>query len=141
MSDKEYPPPRKGSLPSPQGVLPGTPSLFDNLDRSRRRFRPASRLQRNKCNRMQHEIEKHHRVTTWAGARPGRPKRPEPRRKNATKPNTNHKNGHGAAALRRRSPTVAHCDANPNSQTTQCQAKLQIILATITNQDNLGLQF
>jgi hypothetical protein len=27
----------------------------------------SSRLQRNKCNRMQHEIEKHHRITTLVG--------------------------------------------------------------------------
>src|ERR1035438_5573204 len=40
MSDKEYPALRKGSPHSPQGVLLGTPSFFDNLPRSRRRFWP-----------------------------------------------------------------------------------------------------
>ena len=69
---------RNGSPHSPQGVLSGTPSFFDNFNRSRKRFAHAHSLRCSKCNVMQHEIEKRCCVTS-AGCRGlGRPIRVEP---------------------------------------------------------------
>jgi len=85
---------------------------------------------------MQHEIEKPPPCNELGGSEAWQANSASTSRKDATKPNTNHKNGHAITALRYRSPTFAHYEANPNPPTTQCHAKLQLILATITKKYN-----
>src|ERR1035438_7774551 len=131
MSDKEYPALRKGSPHSPQGVLPGTPSFFDNSHRSRRRFWPASRIQRNKCNRMQHEIEKTSPCNDLCGGEPWQGQRGSNHVGRTQRSPTQFTK---TATARQRSGTVAPPShiTKRISPTTQCQAKPQLILATIT---------
>src|ERR1035438_111449 len=92
MSDKEYQPSEK-ALRTRRKVFCWEPprSLTISIAAGGDSGQPVASNATNAtgCNT---KSKNPHRVTTWAGARPDRPTRLEPRRKNATKPNTNHKN-------------------------------------------------
>jgi len=92
MSDKEHPQLRKGSPHSPQGVLPGTPSLFDNLD-SQAGGDPGRPAASNATNATGCYMKsKNPHPGDLGGARPGRPTRPQPLRKHASQRNATHRN-------------------------------------------------
>jgi hypothetical protein len=85
---------------------------------------------------MQHEIEKPSPCNDPGAGEAWQANAAGPRRKNATKPTQTTKTARRRSSAQAPEPTIAHYEANPNPPTTQCQAKLQIILATVTKTDN-----